>query len=696
MGFKNRQLLVRGVMSVTVLASMTILFQNCGNGFEVLGTRLASNAAADAAAPAPTGFLAPVAPKTFYAGDTLQLQPLPQNSANSNFQWLKDGVEIAGATSPSLSIPGTTEKDAGAYVLQVRDGNQTILSPPIQVTILPAAGPKPPVGVINSSATTIMAGQDLTVVSTATGSPTPLYSWRVSGVLATIIDQKTDTVVLKDVRANAAGPVTYPYTFRVISTLQNELETKEIVKEYTLLAPIPKFTQPLLDASVSSGDVLNLCANAGSGFAYSWSKNGVALNNRTGCLLLYPVEKSDAGSYRVTVTSASGSSYSESVVNVSDAPALKKFEDKIVSESVVSDQDGSFCVTSTSEVQVTQANGTALVSTNLANLKFAWSKDGNLLPAQTGRCLIPDGRYKVADAGRYTVEVSNAVGKTSVSANLIVHPQDQVVITKPLKDAAPTSAEWASRSAPNSATCLGVVGANRYQWFKDGKPVKNELSRCFYGIHDGILAASGTYSITATYQNGPVLVASVESSAYFDLSKVELSQANLKNEGVIAGSPFQLTIFGMNPNLQSVSTFSWYKNGQFLADTGNKASYDIPVTSPADTGRYEVRVKSSGRESLTLYGNLLVLPTTAPPYVLMTYTQVDSNYFTATGAYPLHCVWNVGYNTTYSWKKDGVVDPTKTTFCYPLPSVYSPSLKGVYEVTMTNANGSKTHSFTLP
>src|SRR4029077_20256410 len=91
-------------------------------------------------------------------------------------------------------------------------------------------------------------------------------------------------------------------------------------------------------------------------------------------------------------------------------------------------------------------------------LSYQWSKEGSELPGATGPSLTLSG-VQLADAGSYSVEVSNAAGvATSAPATLTIVVPPTIVLQERFADgdrttqALPASAAWFTSSGSNNFT----------------------------------------------------------------------------------------------------------------------------------------------------------------------------------------------------------------------------------------------------
>ena len=128
-----------------------------------------------AAAVAPTLTTQP-ANLTVNAGDAATFTVAADGSPTPAFQWRKDGVNIAGATTATYTIASATTGDAGTYsaVATNSAGSVTSNGATLTVNTVPAA----PNIVTQPQNQAVAAGQTATFRVIATGFPAPSYQWQ--------------------------------------------------------------------------------------------------------------------------------------------------------------------------------------------------------------------------------------------------------------------------------------------------------------------------------------------------------------------------------------------------------------------------------------------------------------------------------------------------------------------------------------
>ena len=114
---------------------------------ERTGDRLFVVALTAAAAPLPPRFHTQPKPVTLYGTRTAQFSAIASGSPVLAYQWQKDGtnvlngVNVSGATTDSLTIANIAAGDAGAYTLVVTNSASSVTSAPATLTVVAAPAP---------------------------------------------------------------------------------------------------------------------------------------------------------------------------------------------------------------------------------------------------------------------------------------------------------------------------------------------------------------------------------------------------------------------------------------------------------------------------------------------------------------------------------------------------------------------------
>jgi hypothetical protein len=210
-------------------------------------------------------------PLTFNPGGNVVLTANP--GTGYNFQWLKDGVNINGATNASF-----TASQSGKYTVS------------ITLNSVSSASNATVVSVINIIAPTITASGPLNfppggsvVLSSSTG-PGYTYQWAKDGANITGASNSSFTSTLSG-------------SYTVTVSLNDESNTSAVTVVNVVNIPVPTITAggPL---TFAPGGSVILSSSTGSGYIYHWAKDGIDINGATSS----SYNATQAGSYTVTIS----------------------------------------------------------------------------------------------------------------------------------------------------------------------------------------------------------------------------------------------------------------------------------------------------------------------------------------------------------------------------------------------------------
>ncbi len=95
------------------------------------------------------------------------------------YQWTKNGAAIAGATTTSLTFTRVQLSDGGSYSVNVSNGSGTTASSVAVLTVAPSS--VAPAFTVNPLSLTVRRGSSFMLTASASGFPTPTYTWRRAG-----------------------------------------------------------------------------------------------------------------------------------------------------------------------------------------------------------------------------------------------------------------------------------------------------------------------------------------------------------------------------------------------------------------------------------------------------------------------------------------------------------------------------------
>jgi autotransporter-associated beta strand protein len=522
------------------------------------------------------------------------------------YQWRKNGVPIAGATSSILSVPAaadfspqTDKADReGSYDVLVSHafGSSVSVAARLLVNV--------PVSIqLHPADTLLLEGKSAKLVVVATGTPELRYRWRKN---QQFLDGGTQSFYLiNSASASDAGN----YDVVVENAAGRVVSASASV---SVVAPVEISQSPQDVLNALPGSPVSFTVEAtGSSLQYQWRKDGVALvegqrgfsGTRTSTLLLAAVDPGtendlgSAGRYDVVVSNTARSLASLPAVLTINAPPVIEVQPR---RQVVHLGDGvRFSV---------KARG--------PGLNYQWfvkSPSGVKAPVPAAK----DGRseYLIANVSQedfgsfYSVVVSNASGSiSSVEAKLSQFPAIRLTSTQGAQQAASDSSLTVRVGSPVNASVNGtpvvllapaVIPEEDvvivYQWRKNGVnlPGKTDAS---LSLNFPDKTVSGVYDVVLT-----ALFEGAERSRVVSAASLVTVSGPPEIEAMATQKvrPGQSVLFAPNVKGGSNLTHQWYKvAGQSLTElqTGPTLSVDAPSgmmrvfeAKLEDNGTYELR-----------------------------------------------------------------------------------------------------------
>ncbi len=233
-----------------------------------------------------------------------------------SYNWIKDGISIAGSNSPTLTLTNVQAADVGRYQCLVsRNGanpsncNVTVGSREVVVSVFSA--PR-----ITGQPTSAEACVGSTVTMSVGADGYDLnYQWFKNGVA--IPNSNTNALELSRVTASSAGN----YTVRVTGTCGFSVTSAPAT---LAVVARPVITASPQNASLLIGETLNLSVAGTDITSIKWLKNNTTIPGATSLSYsIANVKTSDAGVYNAIVTNSCGSVVTGSaVVKVTDPSTL--------------------------------------------------------------------------------------------------------------------------------------------------------------------------------------------------------------------------------------------------------------------------------------------------------------------------------------------------------------------------------------
>ncbi len=327
------------------------------------------------------------------AGQAVSLTVEVSGSPVITYQWRRDGVALAGATSGTLNLGAVSTASAGSYDVVVTNPAGSVTSQTASLAVTAAV--VPPSILVQPAAVSVAPGGSASFSVTAAGSAPLSYQWRKDG--SPVAGGTDATLFIPAVYAPSAGSYSV-----VVSNAGGSVTSATAVLNVTAGASAPVISMQPVPQSVAAGGsaTLAVVASGTAPLAYQWRKEGVAISGATSSTLaLNGVTSVSAGSYSVIVSNSAGSVTST---------AATLTVSSVAASPVVTTQPAS---------QAVAVGGSAtlsVVATGTAPLAYQWRKDGTAIAGAT-RENYALSSLTAAAAGSYTVVVSHSAGSVTPS-----------------------------------------------------------------------------------------------------------------------------------------------------------------------------------------------------------------------------------------------------------------------------------------
>lgn len=387
----------------------------------------------------PTIHLPPASQKVC-EGATATFSVQAESSEALSYQWFKDGIEIYEATADAYTIPRTSKFDMGNYSVQVRNSCGSIESKAAYLEIVSM-----PKILVPPKSQRVCQGDAATFFVQAISSEPLSYQWFKDGKMIQGATADTYTITA----ANLSDTARYSVQIRD----ECNLIESEAANLQTIGVPVISHQPASQIVCQGTPVTFNVQAISDDPLSYQWFKDGVEIPGAT--TEVYTIQKAipgDKGGYYVQARNSCGQTESEAA-NL-DIIALPEILVQPTSQKVCEGSTATFTVLAKSAQPLT----------------YQWIKGGRIIPeANSEELTIFDANME--DMGEYRVAISNGCGFIDSNAvSLIVERPPGDVEIEPdclIADAGETVAFIMKGTA---------VGANSYQWEKNGEIIPGEVS----------------------------------------------------------------------------------------------------------------------------------------------------------------------------------------------------------------------------
>ncbi|MBX2971943.1 MAG: hypothetical protein KF797_02470 [Flavobacteriales bacterium] len=490
-------------------------------------------------------------------------------ASGNTYQWRLNGATISSATGSTYTATQT-----GSYTVTVTNGSCTATSNAISVN---ASGSLTTPVITAQGATGFCTGGNVILTTQQASGNT--YQWRLNG-------------------SAISGATSYAYTaymsgaMTVTVTNGGCSATSAAVNIAVGTAPSATITAAGATTFCNGGSVV-LGGNTGTGFTYSWARNGATISGATASTYT----ATQAGSYTRTVTN-SGCSATSSAITVSVSTS---------SAPVITAQGAtSFCT-----------GGSVVLSTATASgNSYVWRRNGTAISGATGSA------YTATQAGSYTVSVTNGACSGTSSA---------VSVTVSGTGTTPTISALGSTSfcsGGNVILTTQQASGNTYQWRLNGAAISGATS----------------YAYTA-YMNGAMTVTVTNGSCSATSAAVNIAVGTMPSATITAGGTTTFCNGGsvvLSGNTGTGFTYGWRRNGTVISGA-TSSTY-----TATQTGSYTRTVTNNGCTAMSS-----AITVTVGAGAVPTLSAQGSTTFCTGGSVVLSTA--SGSGNSYVWRRSGTV-----------------------------------------
>lgn len=540
---------------------------------------------------------------------------------------------LMNAYVSDIDVPQQDDKDGVSYRYGHGPGN-------------PAIAPVFPVGQPGDA--TVREGDLVTLSTYVTGSLPITYQWLKNG--EPIPGATSTTLTFGAVTLADSGR----YSLRATNTAGTATSREATLTVEPTHPPTIVIQPQGRSVELSASFQLYVDARSNGPMTFQWTKDDVPIPGATwNTLGVSNVSASDAGAYRVVVSTSGGSVTSDAAV-ITVVPPAKP----VITQDPVS--------TSVEEGQSVVLYGWASSSVGMT---YQWTHDGVSIPGAT-TSVLDLSPVSLEDAGAYQFVASNAGGSTaSAVATVTVRPARPPVIESDPRGGTFELGDTITLYCSVTSTVPVSVS-----WTRNGTPIpgatQNSLTLTLTA------AAAGDYRMIATNVAGTAM------SRVATITLVPARLPEFRQQPVGAAVEVGGTLF-LDAEVFSGTSVSlqWTKDGVAVpgATTAWLRIYGITT---ADAGVYRLIATNAAGSVTSGPATVTILPAQLPTF----YLQPSSRTVEIGERFEIYGYASSVTPITYQWKRNGVLLPGQTSSSFATAST-SAGDAGDYVLLASNAAG---------
>lgn len=407
-------------------------------------------------------------------GGSISFSALVSAGSNPAYQWILNGVDYPGATSPTFSLSNLISNFSVALRVSTTSGcfsPTSVTAPGISIVVQPSL---PVSATISGSAigNSTCSGNTVNFTSSIqNGGSSPSYFWRINGVAVSGANQSTFST----------------------SSLQNGDQVSLVVnssatcaspasqQSNTILMIVNQSVNPTISIfsntggnQVCGGNTLTLNAsytNGGSNPQFQWFRNGSIITDATGSTYTTPSDLTGSTNFTVRLTS-------DAICAVPNVITSASFQVNAVGSvtptvTVSSSASGITCINTPITFTANPVNGGS-------NPTYQWRINGNPVANQTASTFITS---TLANNDQVSVTITSndpcANPQTATSTTTVVSISNQVVPSVSASSSVPGNAICAGQSITFTASPTNGGSNPGYIWRINGNVVAGQTASTF-------------------------------------------------------------------------------------------------------------------------------------------------------------------------------------------------------------------------
>ncbi|MCK9405929.1 MAG: immunoglobulin domain-containing protein [Methanothrix sp.] len=524
------------------------------------------------------------------------------------YQWLKNGSQIAGATTDTYIIPAAKLADAGSYRVRVSNACGSIESNPAVLAVS-----SKPVVELESLDRVACDGSEVVLKAQASGTEPLSYQWKKNG--ENIPGANTNRYLISSILPVDEGD--YSLAVSNVCGLAESGAIHISVRSRPKILVQPISQTVCIDLPVS----FEVQVTGNESYTYQWQKDGLNITAANAAVLsISAANSTDQGNYSVIIGSdlCGWTQSDKAKLSIRSMPMIKELHfpaSKKICEgseiALVADVTGSDPVT------------------------FRWMKDGLQIPGANLDSFVI-GNATSNDSGSYSLIVSNDCGQIeSIASYLNIATRPEILVQ-------PASLRVCQGAAATFFVHAESTEMLSYQWFKDGIKIDGATSE-YYTIPQTNLGDMGSYLVQVSNN-----CSQIESeAASLDIIAMPEILAQPTGQKVCQGTT---ATFSVQAESSEPLRYQWLKGGVNIPGATSDM-YIIPASNLNDTGSYSVQVANNCSQ---IESEAVSLDIIASPKILL---QPANLKICLGAAATFHVEASSGEPLEYQWLKDGIEIP---------------------------------------